>query len=485
MWRAACMAVVVIMIGAPARGEDSPASTENVTNTDGVLEGFTDDWIPRGPEDYFNTRFDMLAGRPVSGVSIASADFGSGGSYPVAGLFDANLSLDPSGNTPDLARGYSTGPVPGSGSPIYDYVFAGFGRVVTAGPNPQHVVAQLPPGYTRLVILMDYTAPQLNFSGLSRDGYQTPARSTWADIGLNVNVDAVTELQGGRDGRLRVFTPLTDERGDFTTLTIRPGYTPLGFVFFAPFAGSLWVLFSSAGGGPVTGWSAPIPTTPDGPGGYTRTGGVLPPVFGDVTFRFVAISGVPGVLGTIGISNEVTVHALPATWGAWDDGTYDHGWVISHPGPSDYFSVNLAQSGNPPANITHIDLAVMDFGTHVTAFPMSGAFPANFTLDASGNTPDLSHPYDAAPHPFPPGVFATTSGQLVSRAISPPIPYASLTSDNVHAVVRLPPYENLLTVGTDTGVEFISGKSAWTQNGYSTPALRMDGGDWGIRLGGN
>ncbi|MEW6742714.1 MAG: hypothetical protein AB1486_08140 [Planctomycetota bacterium] len=94
---------------------------------------------------------------------------------------------------------------------------------------------------------------------------------------------------------------------------------------------------------------------------------------------------------------------------------------------------------------------MMDFGTAVTAFPISGAYPANYTVDPSGWTPDLARPYDAAPHTFPPGSFVTTSGSLSLRIFNPPIPYSIVTNDDVHGVVQFPPGDSgWLAVGAST-----------------------------------
>ncbi|MFO0983508.1 MAG: hypothetical protein U1E76_17545 [Planctomycetota bacterium] len=70
--------------------------------------------VPSGSSDYYslaqevkpgNGNSEQLAGEQlVAGVAVSVADFGSGLTYPMIGVFSPNLGLDPSGNTPDLVN---------------------------------------------------------------------------------------------------------------------------------------------------------------------------------------------------------------------------------------------------------------------------------------------------------------------------------------------------------------------------------------------
>lgn len=482
----ACLGLLIL----PVYAGDSAASTQNVTNTDGNCDSGWVVSIPAGSSDYFNTRFDNVGGRPVNGVSLASADFGSGASYPVTGLFDANLGVDPAGNTPDLSNGSSVINVAGSGV-VFDWVYANIPNV-TAGANPQHVAVQFPPGDPGLLGIMVDTLPAgvTNFSGFTTDGYATPAvdGTGIGDMGMNVNINVYPELSGN-NGRLLLSPRFTDEPGDFLTVTTQSG-KELGAAFFGTKPSTKWMMFLSFLGTPIKPVTGPLPVIPDSPGGYLRAGTTWPAGFGGLTLNFVAVSGVAGSKGSVGVSNEVTIITLPdpqTSWGTYDDCVYEGGWVVSGiAGSSDYFNVNFKGSGPNPNNITDIKIAVMDFGTAFTAYPNSGAVAANLGLDGSGNTPDLGNPYDTAPFPFPAGLFASTCGLMTQRTFAPAIPWASVTGDNVHGIIQFPPGDPaILGVGGDSISTFISGKSGWTLDGYTAPSNLVTYANWGIRLGSN
>ncbi|MEW6742454.1 MAG: hypothetical protein AB1486_06820 [Planctomycetota bacterium] len=469
------------------RAGDSATSTQNETLTDGQLEQGWVVSIPSGGSDYFNVRYDGLAGRPLRGVSVGTADFGSATSYPIAGLFDSNLTLDPSGETPDLSSGRSVGPVAPAAAP-FDYVYASFSGLYYPAAEPQHVVVQMPPGDPGLLgIGADSNLPLQGFSGWTADGYDTPAYTGAETWGLNANIDAVVELNAqGNDGRLRWSVSTSDETGDLLAVDVVPGDS-LALAFFAPQVGTSWIVFSSVSGSPVARKSTVIATIADPPGAYRRLGITWPSGLGSLSLTFVAVSGIVGVSGTVGISNEITLTAredLGDVWGIKDDGSYEHGLIIQIPtGSADFFNVNFNPGQTPVVSeITDFELAVMDFGTTSTAFPLSAVCPANTTLDPSAMTPDLSQPYEAAPLTFPAGVFATTSAVNVVRTFSTPIPYSSVQDDNVHGVVQLPPGDfGLLAVGIDTSSTLPSG-SAWSVDGYVTPAYPFSY-KLGLRLG--
>jgi hypothetical protein len=488
LFAAACLGLLVL----PAYAGDSAASTANLTNTDGNADS---GWVvsnPAGSSDYFNTRYDngpghgSIVGFSVVGVSLASADFGSGASYPTAGSFDANLGVDPSGNTPDLGSGSSATNVPGSGI-VFNWVYANIPNIVVASA-PVHGVVQFPPGDPGLLGIMVDTQPAgvNNFSGFTTDGYATPAvdGTGIGDMGMNLNIDLSAV---NTHPHILLSTRFTDEVGDFATVTTQAG-KELGAAFFATAPNAKWMMFLSFLGTPIKPVTGPLPVIPDGGGGYLRAGTTWPAGFGGLTLNFVAVSGIPGSKGSVQVSNEVTIITLDdpnTSWGIYDDCTYEGGWVVSIPsGSSDYFNVNFQGSGTPPASITDIQVAVMDFGSAATAYPNSGAVGANLGLDGSGNTPDLGNPYDTAPLPYAAGLFATTCGQMTVRTFVPAVPYGSVTSDNVHGIIQFPAGDpGLLGVGGDTISTFISGNSGWTLDGYTSPSNLVGYANWGIRLG--
>ncbi|MEW6747544.1 MAG: hypothetical protein AB1486_32835 [Planctomycetota bacterium] len=200
----------------------------------------------------------------------------------------------------------------------------------------------------------------------------------------------------------------------------------------------------------------------------------------------------PGVTGSVRVSNEVTLFTLldnPCNWGVADDGVVETGWVVSIPtGSSDYFSNYFNCGFTPPVNnVTDYKLSVLDLGTTATSYPSSGVYVANTTIDPSGWTPDLSFGWAVAPFTFVPFTFATTSGQYVVRDFAD-FPYSAFGTDTVHAVIQFPPGDSgWLGVGGDTTPSpNVAWGSTWTLNGYSSPANRFDSiAGWGLRLGSN
>ncbi|MEW6744716.1 MAG: hypothetical protein AB1486_18340, partial [Planctomycetota bacterium] len=213
------VSVAVALEAVPALAQDVPPQYLNVTNTDGSLESswaFT--WPSAGP-DCVNSRYDGLSGRPIAGVALGSVGFSSDVSYPMAGLFEANWVLDPTGNTPDLSSGTSAGPVNG-GNAIFNYVFGSFAGNVVIGSEPQHVVCEIVDRGWSLTVGIDDDTSTL-FSGWTNDGYATRAYGGF-NFGLNAVGDAIAELKalpGGCHSYLHQYLSWTDETGDLTSMT--------------------------------------------------------------------------------------------------------------------------------------------------------------------------------------------------------------------------------------------------------------------------
>ncbi|MEW6747670.1 MAG: hypothetical protein AB1486_33490 [Planctomycetota bacterium] len=468
-------------VAASAMAQDVPPQYLNVTNTDGSLES---GWLPGwwgGDSAYWNSRFDGLSGRMLAGVAVGSADFGSGTPYPRLGLHDANWTVDPTGNTPDLGSGFTAGPVDGGGA-VFNYVFGSFGGNVVQLLEPQHVVCQSPPGNSGLLSIGNDDDTTTLFSGWTLDGYTRPANGGY-NFGLNAAVDAIADLKalpGGCHSYLHEYLNGTDETGDLQTMT-REAHEFYGILYHTSCQGAVWQMWLSSLGVPVAKLTPNLPTLPSGGGGYLRAGGPFPYGFGGQTFSFVAVGGVPAVMGSVHISNEITLHTKPdLDWGTMDDGTYEAGYSISFPaGSADYFNNNF-NTGALPTTVKDFRLAVQDFGTTFRAFPTSGVFAANYGLDPTGYTPDLAVGYAVAPFTFLPGVLATTSAQMTINDFAD-FPYATFPTNDVHGVIQFPPGESgLLSVGTDTNSTRVSG-SCWTLDGYTTPAGRF-GDRFGIRL---
>jgi hypothetical protein len=126
---------------------------------------------------------------------------------------------------------------------------------------------------------------------------------------------------------------------------------------------------------------------------------------------------------------------------------------------------------------------VLDFLTATPAYPKSGISNPNLGVDPSGNTPFIGGPgviITVSPFTFPPGTFATTSGQYITQ--SAVAPGAAFTGMSIHAWVHFPPGNpGLLSIGGDSTTP--TNCSFYTQDGYATPGVPFGAAcTWAIRI---
>jgi hypothetical protein len=476
----------------------------------GLIDGGWVVQFPTGSSDYFDVTYNVVAFKgqdgdifagtgslalPVNGVAISITDFGSGRTYPLAGTFNSNLSLDASGETPDLASAISSvvspaNPVP----PLFEFV--GFDTpkaAIPSGATHIHTVAQLPPGDSGLLGIgadSGSTGTTGGLSGFTTDGYTTPSiGASFLDFGINVGQDNSTTTSCKSADRLPhgAFRASNLKQGigegDKHTTSIKAGDT-LNLAFYGTKAGDKWRIYFNVAPctpavaiGPVLGTLA----DPDGTGSFLRLNATWPAGFGGQTFRFSAVWGNPACSNPgVGFTNCVTIITLPdPTFGVCDDGTIESGWVVQIPsGSSDYFNNDFG-NGVGHAGLTSLTISVLDFVTAVPAYPTSGVSNANLGVDASGHTPDIGAPLaQVSPFTFPSGSFETTSGLYTSHAIA--VPGGSLGL-HVHGWVQFPPGDSgLLGVGADTS-SGTNGCSFFSLDGYSSPAISFFT-NWGIRV---
>ena len=474
----------------------------------GLVDGGWVVQFPTGSSDYFDSTFVVVPGigngedgniglgLPTTGVAISVTDFGSGRTYGLIGNFQSNLTLDGSGETPDLAApigGTLTSP-PLSPPPLFQFVSFDLAEGgIPGGTTRLHVVAQLPPGDSGLLGIgadSGSTGTTGGLSGFTTDGYTTPSiGASFLDFGLSTGQDnsATTSCkQADRKphGRLRASNLQQGVgEGDKLTVTVKAGDT-LNLAFFGTKSGDkLRLYFNVAPCTPAVAIGPVLPTIPDadGDGTFIRLNATWPAGFGGQTFRFSAVWGNPACSNPgVGFTNCVTViTAADPTFGTCDDGTIESGWVVQIPsGSSDYFNNNFG-NGTGHASLTSLTISVLDFVTATPAYPTSGVSNANLGVDASGNTPDIGAPLaTVSPFTFPSGSFDTTSGLYHSHAIA--VPGGSLGT-NVHGWVQFPPGDSgLLGVGADSS-SGTNGCSFFSLDGYSSPAVSFFT-NWGIRV---
>ncbi|MFO0981964.1 MAG: hypothetical protein U1E76_09515 [Planctomycetota bacterium] len=471
-------------------------------------------WVvqfPTGSEDYFNAVFDVIAGSgnadgqnvvadglPITSIAVSVADFGSGRTYATVGVYTPNLAVDSTGATPDLASPVSQSFSPVLSPPVlFDYVVFDLNEgAIPGGQTKVHGVEQFPPGDSGLLGIGADTRGTGLRAGLTTDGYATPALViSFLEFGINPGQDNTATAsckQGDRapHGRLRVASNTQVGSGDHLTTKVRPG-AALQLAFLGTSSGDrVRLYYDLAPCLPVVAIGPVLPAIPDrdGDGSYLRWNATWPSGFGGQTLRFSAAWGNaacsnPGA----GFTNCVTVVTYPdPTFGVLDDGTIENGWVNGFPaGPSDYFNNHF---GVPPSNVNGVvglTLAVLDFVTTTPSFASAGVSNANLAVDPSGQTPDVRGPgvlAVVAPFTFPSGTFATTSNQYVSHAVA--VPGAALGS-HVHGWMQFTPGEpGFVGMGADTSSP-ANGLSAWSMDGYTSPANVVTYANWGIRIATN
>jgi hypothetical protein len=477
------------------------------TKTDGSSES---NWIvqsPAGSSDYFNVRFDVAdcdkdgdGDAGICGQHQKTFDFSVGTPFPLIGTFLPNLGLDPSGNTPDLGAlvaGSANDPGALHGGVGQSWCFNFPTVKFSALGGTVHAVACFPPGDPAGVGVSadsdtgakggDECPGQPNpfdSSGFTLDGYSTPAIAFGSgDFHLNLLIDPSCE-------QLPLLYLNADPGcGDFCVVTTGLGCN-FGLCVVAPAwpgALTLWALFISFLGAPIIKVGPVLPAFPvdkdgDGVADYAQiaVGSQWPPNAGNLTINFVIISGCPGVLGSIGISNEVTVKSLPdpppVPWGSWDDGTIESGWVVQFPSMTCDYHAQLFDDCPGISSLSSMDMSVLDFGTTASAYPHSGFAPPNTGLDPSRLTPDLGNPYVDQPFSFPSLTFCTTSGLYINHNYG-----ATATAGDVVGFVSFPPGDSgFLGLGADSS-STPRGKSTWTLNCYTTPGNPFFV-NWGMRV---
>jgi hypothetical protein len=489
----------------PAFAADNADSNIWSTCTGNVCDSGWVVTFPTGSSDYFDQTFlvtpgisnqengTVSDGLAVAGIGVSVADFGSGRVYTTVGVFNSNLTVDPTGETPDLASAVGSITSPSYSPPaLENYVDFLFSPGSIAGKARVHTVVQLPAGDSGLLGVgadSASTGTSGGFAGFTTDGYATPSiTASFLDFGMNVGQDnsATTSCKAADrkpHGRLRCSNLHQGiGEGDRLTANVKAGDT-LNLAFYGTKTGDkLRLYFNVSPCTPAVAIGPVLPTIPDpdGSGTYLRINATWPSGFGGQTFRFNAVWGNPACSNPgVGFTNCVTViTGTDPSFGIVDDGTVETGWVVQIPaGSSDYFNNNFG-NGVGKNGIVALTVSVLDFGTTAAGYPTSGVSNANLGVDASGNTPDIGSPLATInPYTFPAGSFETTSGLYTSHAVS--VAGGSLSA-NVHGWVQFPPGDpGLLGVGGDT--TSANGRSFFTLDGYSSPAISFFV-NWGIRV---
>jgi hypothetical protein len=165
---------------------------------DGTIESGWVAQVPAGSSDYFNNDFGLVPPtvNNVLGLCVSVLDFVTAvPAFPTAGVSDANLTVDPSGHTPDVS---------GAGvlCLIAPFTFPSGSFETTAGqytchlcPMPvpgssfqseAHGWVQFPPGDSGLLAVGGDTTASNGCSFFTLDGYTTPAVTFFVNWGIRV-----------------------------------------------------------------------------------------------------------------------------------------------------------------------------------------------------------------------------------------------------------------------------------------------------------
>jgi hypothetical protein len=164
---------------------------------DGTLESGWVVQFPSGSSDYFNNSYGAppASVNGVVGLTIAVLDFGTPvAAFPAAGISNANLAVDPSGNTPDLGAPLAC-VCPFTFSPgtfattVQQYISHAVSIPAGAlGPNV-HGWVQFPPGDSGLLGVGGDTTETNHCSYYTMDGYTSPAVSFSVNWGLRIDTN--------------------------------------------------------------------------------------------------------------------------------------------------------------------------------------------------------------------------------------------------------------------------------------------------------
>jgi hypothetical protein len=163
---------------------------------DGTVETGWVVQIPSQASDYFNVNFGSGQGKNgVVALTLSVLDFGTtAAGYPTSGVSNANLLVDPSGNTPDIGAPLAT---------VSPFTFPAGTFATTSGLYISHAVSipggslglnvhgwvQFPSGDPGLLGIGGDTTASNGCSGFSLDGYSSPAISFFVNFGIRVKTN--------------------------------------------------------------------------------------------------------------------------------------------------------------------------------------------------------------------------------------------------------------------------------------------------------
>jgi hypothetical protein len=468
---------------------------------DGVNETAYKVQNPSGPSDYWNNDMDTDAAGRYMGAFII--DYLENGGF-AGNDGDLRLCAELTAGVPDLSSGaiifQRANPAVNANDGFNDdsaYTVP----CTTLGSTDMHVVIQQAPGDSHIWIGCDTDSSVGGRTYFTTNGY-----SGGTSIPFSVDADMVPgEAISGAPGELLVnaSSSASVEQNDDVTL-----------MFFGPTTNTLFALYLCAGGNPILQLLPLSFTKTDNflagpcPGSWALTAPLDCNTPTGGPFEFCTIyadqsdtKGNGKAKLKLGTSAFLTITAdafcSAVCFGIKDDCVLDSTiWKVQNPaGASDWFNVNCGTASSGVGTLTGVSISSWDFCGFGPCWAEAGIYPANFSVDPAGCTPDVSSP------------LATVGGSSACMAPAAgdwgcPLTFYDTadvkanTTTNYHVASQWPTGDSCMWLGSDTdGIDTTnpgSGcgtaipstgcESLFTTNSYSSAGVGFTGANWMMQI---
>ena len=481
---------LALATSASVAAQDTDGNQHRVVRfDDGRSESFWKATFPSSASDYFSVDMGpVLDGRTVSAIYADSLESsGIAGAWRILGVAE---NCAPGVPDPSLVAAIANAPTVAALEPEDQDDYYSVACAVLGSPaNGYSAIAGWQAGDSHVWLGADTNSPS---SG--RSFWTSASYAACAALVTPFNWSLAVGLTGGA-GELMVnggsVARVSQDDGDAC------------FTFYGPTLHTPGILFLIS---PLT--MLLLPVTTDGPfaGPCPKSWSLCTTFtcadatfsdfqFGHFYFDFLNVkpNGKPSIgLATATLSLDASASCTPS-FGQKDDCILDSTiWKVSNPaGPSSWFNVNHATTaGVGVATLTGVEISSWDFCGFGPSWEEVGVYPANLVLDPSGCTPDIAAPI-------------TTIGDS-SAAMSPaagdwgcPLtfydtPDVGADSTTIyHVGSKWQSNDSCTWLGSDTdGTDSGLGAripnngccSLWTNDDYTTSAVRFTAANWMMQI---
>lgn len=464
---------------------------------------------PSGAGGFFNVDFDAVyAGAFVIGLNAVTNETGAGGAISKIGLYPDNLTVDPAGNTPDLANplGELVNPTGLAGSGCLGGDVAYDIPDLTLGTTNVHVGFYQVTGDSVLWLCSDSSGTIAGRSYFTNNSYSAPAFPfTTANWMLRLAVPegpAGTFLVDGSTAN----TSYTE--GDPAGLTLSfwgnagvPGEVLIMGAFvpsFVKITNGLTGSFPPNAADNVFAVSGSVPCTPDIIRVDFRVD--LGAFWGDTVD--IKPNGKPRAKASNRVSvtflNNAACGSQPDCFGLLDDQIVDRFvWKVGNPSTSlDWFNVDhgmpisTTDPGTTVNTFTAIEMGSWDFCGSTQSWASVGIYPDSTVFPGTG-TPDINNPFTSVGGAS--ATIAPNSGSSYPATVYDIPDYTGVTTSTIYnAAAQFRNGDTCLWLGSDTDgtdddatddcATLPSSTSFFTSSGYSTAANPSTTTNWLIKI---